>query len=210
MFQRVFDPLSPFWQGIGKFADVLMLSILWLFLSLPVVTLGAATAALYDATARCVVGGAQGPLGRFWATFKRELRTGTAATLIWGGVCALLIWGVWALRERVAFEGAAAVIVLALWYAVLLLPVGMLCWMFPTLSRFTLPAGRLIPTAARLAMGYFPRTILIVLSALAGVLTSVWLTLPMLAAPCLVAMAWTKLMEGVFRRYAGQDGPGMA
>ncbi len=201
MFRSVFDPQAPLWQAVGKFADVLMLSLLWLFLSLPLFTLGAATAALYDATAKCVLGGEQGTLRRFWQTFRRELRTGAAATLLWGGVCALLIWGVWALRDAVEFEGATAVLVLALWFAVLLVPVGALCWMFPLLSRFTFTARQLIPTALRLALGCFPRTFAIVAAALAGVVLSVWLMLPMLVLPCLVAMVWVKLMEGVFQKY---------
>ncbi len=196
-----FNPESSFWRGIGKFADILGLSLLWLFLSLPVLTLGAATAALYDAAVKCVLGRESGPFRRFWTTFRRELKTGALATLLWGGVCLLLIRGVWVLRAGVVFEGTAAVLVLALWYAVLLIPVGALCWMFPLLSRFTFSVKKLISTALRLTLGYFPRTAGVVLAALAGVILSVWLTLPMLVAPCLVAMAWGKLMEGVFQKY---------
>jgi len=201
MFRSFFDPQAPFWRGIGKFADILGLSLLWLFLSLPVLTLGAATAALYDAAARCVVGGQNGPFARFWSTFRRELKTGALATLLWGGICALLIWGVWTLRAHIVFEGAAGIAVLALWYAVLLVPGGALCWMFPLLSRFTFTPAALGPTALRLALGYFPRTFLVVVLTLLGVMISLWLMVPMLAIPCLVAMAWAKLMEGVFRKF---------
>jgi len=196
-----FDPQNSFWSGIGKFADVLGLSLAWLFLSLPVVTLGAATAALYDAAARCVRGGQSGPMRRFWTTFCRELKTGAVVTLLWGGVCALLIGGVLTLRAKVAFEGATAALVLAAWYGVLLLPVGALCWMFPLLSRFSFTPGRLIVTGLRLAVGYFPYTILISVSAVAAVVVSEWLMVPMLVLPCLVALLWTLPMEKVFRKY---------
>ena len=52
MFATIFNPESPFWRRTGSMADVLGLSALWLILSLPVVTWGAATAALYDAAVR--------------------------------------------------------------------------------------------------------------------------------------------------------------
>jgi len=198
---RFFDPQAPLWRGVGKFADVLALSIAWLFLSLPVVTLGAASAALYDATARCVLGPQSGPLLRFWTTFRREWKTSALATLLWGGLCALLIWGVWAVRARIVFQGAAAVVLLAVWYAVLLVPVGALCWMFPLLSRFTFDVKGLILTSLRLTLGYFPRTAAIVLAAVAGAILSLWLLVPMLVLPCLVAMVWVKVMEGVFSKY---------
>lgn len=201
MFRSFFDPQAAFWRGIGKVADVLGLSIAWLFLSLPVVTLGAATAALYDATAKCVMGGQNGPFVRFFSTFRQELKTGTLATLLWGGICGVLIWCVWTLRAHVTFEGATGALVLALWYAVLLVPCGALCWMFPTLSRFTSTPVALGPTALRLALGFFPRTFAIVVVALAGVVVSLWLMVPMLAMPCLVAMVWTKLMENVFQKF---------
>jgi len=203
----IFDPQNDFWQAIGRFADVLMLSIAWLFLSLPVITLGAATAALYDATAHCVLGPQSGTMGRFWSTFKRELKTSALATLLWGGVCAALVWGVWAVRARVEFQGTTAAILLSVWFLVLLLPVGALCWMFPLLSRFTFGVKGLISASVRCALGFLPRTFLIVLAALAGVILSLWLLVPMLILPGLVALVWCKLMEGPFHALA-QDGQG--
>ena len=41
----LFNPQNAFWSVFGKIADVLALSLLWVICSLPVVTMGAATAA---------------------------------------------------------------------------------------------------------------------------------------------------------------------
>jgi len=197
----LFDPQAHLWRLSAKFADVLGLSIAWLFLSLPVITAGAATAALYDATAKCVLGSQNGPMLRFWNTFRRELKTSAPAVLLWGGVCALLIRGVWTVRARIVFQGPAAAALLAVWYAVLLVPVGALCWMFPLLSRFTFDIKGLIVVSLRFTLGYFPRTAVIVLAAVAGIVLSLWLMVPMLVLPCLVAMAWVWMMEPVFQIY---------
>ena len=56
MSSGIFNPQNRFWQTLDHFADLLILSLLWLVCSLPLVTAGAACAALYDAVARCVRG----------------------------------------------------------------------------------------------------------------------------------------------------------
>jgi len=119
-------------------------------------------------------------------------------------VCVLLGLGVWAIRARMNFQGVAAVLVLAAWYVVLLLPVGALCWMFPLLSRFSFTPGQLIATGLRFAIGYFPYTVGISISAAAAVAISGWLLVPMLVLPCLTALVWTFPMERVFRPYEEQ------
>ena len=73
MFGSIFNPENSFWQALDHLADLLILSLLWLVCSLPLVTVGASTAALYDAMARCVRGGEPMPWRRFWQTFRREL-----------------------------------------------------------------------------------------------------------------------------------------
>ena len=73
MSSGIFNPQNRFWQTLDHFADLLILSLLWLVCSLPLVTAGAACAALYDAVARCVRGAEPLPWKRFWQTFRREL-----------------------------------------------------------------------------------------------------------------------------------------
>lgn len=53
MFGNLFNPQNSFWQTVDHLSDLLILSLLWLLCSLPLVTAGAAAAALYDAAAHC-------------------------------------------------------------------------------------------------------------------------------------------------------------
>ena len=48
MFGNLFNPQNSFWQTIDRLSDLLILSLLWLICSLPLVTVGAASTALYD------------------------------------------------------------------------------------------------------------------------------------------------------------------
>lgn len=192
---------------MSKLVDVLGLSLLWLFCSLPLFTIGAATTALYDAAARCVRGEENGPFSRFFRTFRREFATATIVTVAWGAVLAALgflirlLWGL-------ALDGSASVAAaVACSLIFLVIPVGAACWMFPLLSRFTFRPAGLILTGLRFALGYLPFTAVIVIIGTAAVLVSGFLWLPMVVMPCLTALFWSLLMERKFRKYMPGEEP---
>ena len=78
MSSGIFNPQNRFWQTLDHFADLLILSLLWLVCSLPLITAGAASAALYDAVARCVRGGE--PLRGATGIGELGLRAGEAGS----------------------------------------------------------------------------------------------------------------------------------
>lgn len=199
-----FDPQNSFWRMISKFTDVLVLSLLWLFCSLPVFTIGAATTALYDAAARCVRGGESGPWGRFFRTFRREFAASTAVTVVWGALLAVL-GALLGLLWRAASGGASTAAAVACSFVFLLIPVGAACWMFPLLSRFTFRPVALMLAGLRFALGYLPYTVAIVAITAASALVSGFLWLPALVLPCLTALLWSLMMERVFRKYAPEE-----
>lgn len=201
MFGSLFNPQNKFWQSLDHLADLLILSLLWLVCSLPLVTAGAATAALYDAAAHCLRGPEPMPWKRFFHTFRRELPCAFVVTVVWGIVLLLLVNAL-ELIAAAAFAGAAAAWVILLFCLVLMiLPVGAACWMFPLLSRFSFHPVQLMLTALRLAVGYLPRTIgLILITAAAAAL--VWvLLIPIVILPGAAAWLFTFLLEPVFLRY---------
>lgn len=192
-----------FWRWMAKLADVLVLSLLWLLCSVPIVTVGAATAALYDAAARCVRGGESGPWGRFLRTFRAELSTAIPAALACGLPLLLFLW-IFRWLRLAAQAGVPGMEVLSAAYlVVLILPVGTFCWMFPLLSRFTFRPLGLLWTAFQLALAHLPSTVMVVLLTVAVVAVSLWLVVPIFFAPCLLILLWSLFMEPVFRRHAG-------
>lgn len=201
MFASIFNPDNFFWRMISKFTDVLVLSLLWLFCSLPLVTLGAATTALYDSVVKCVRGGANGPWSRFFQTFRREFSVSTAATVAWGALLAALGLLLRLLWSTVLAGSASVVAAVACSLVFLLIPVGAACWTFPLLSRFTFRPVELMVAGLRFALGYLPYTILIVAIATAAVLASGFLWFPVLVLPCVTALLWSLVMERAFRKY---------
>ena len=45
---RIFNLDNPVWNFLGKLTDMIVLTVLWVTVSIPVITAGASTAALYD------------------------------------------------------------------------------------------------------------------------------------------------------------------
>ena len=211
MSSGIFNPQNRFWQIFDHLADLLILSLLWLLCSLPLVTAGAATAALYDAVARCVRGAEPLPWKRFWHTFRRELPCAAVVTVAWGALLGLLVWALELIWAAAAAGSAAAPLVLVFCLVLMILPVGAACWMFPLLSRFTFRPVGLMMTALRLAVGCLPRTVALVLIALVSA-ALVWVLLfPVVILPGAAAWLFAVLMEPVFRRYqpegAGPEEP---
>ena len=85
---NLFNPDALLWRWCSRILDVMVLSILWFFCSLPAVTAGAASAALYDAAVHGIRRDEPGAYARFLRTFRRELKTGCLASLLWGAVIA--------------------------------------------------------------------------------------------------------------------------
>ena len=86
------NPLRP--QGtslnvLNSLVDLFVLNLLWAVCCIPVVTIGASTAALYDAVFYSIRGGNRGTYARFIEIFRREWKSGILPTVIWGGTLVL-------------------------------------------------------------------------------------------------------------------------
>ena len=80
-----------FYKFISRFWDIVKLNFCWLFFSLPLVTVGAATVAVYSVTNK-MVDEKEGYICReFWKAFKSNLKQGIPLGLILAG----LIYVIW-------------------------------------------------------------------------------------------------------------------
>ena len=207
MFASLFNSEAPFWRMMSSLVDVLALSLMWLFTSLPIITLGAATAALYDASVKYVRPRHHGAWLQFFRVFRRELPGSILPSLIWAVGIVLFSIGLNLTCCAVLNHAAGAPLFLAAYCVVMLIPAGALCWSFPLLSRFTLSPLGVIRTGLQFSIAYLPFTLLIVLSLVLAVLASAILLLPMLVLPCLVALLWSLMMERAFRKFMPPSPP---
>ena len=195
----IFDPDNWFYRSTEKLVDLVFLSVFWLACCLPVVTIGPATAALYNAAVRCIRGDERNSWGVFLRTLRSELKVGVLATLAVLPAAVLLVFLRGLLYQTVGTVQGA---LLYMAYQVfLLLPLGMVSYLFPVLSRFTFRTGGLLLNSAKLAVAHLPSTA--ALGLLLGLAIWVCSFLPLLAVvlPAVLALVQSLFLERIFRPY---------
>ncbi len=80
MFSGLFHYDNPVWRFIGKFFDIMILNILWTVCSIPIVTIGASTTALYYVTLKLVRDEEGSTVRDFLRSFRENFKQ---ATIIW-------------------------------------------------------------------------------------------------------------------------------
>lgn len=199
-----FNSQNWFWRGFGRLADYFILSFCWLLCSIPVVTIGSATIALYDAVARCIRGSEGDMVKRFFTTFKKELVRGILLTVLWAVLCYLLNVGYQVILQL--SDGSTGWTIFSIVYFVtLLLPLGILCWLVAIESRFAYSFKDLHITAVTFTLGYLPSTLAIVAILVLGL--NVLLNFPFFIMCLLPAILDLQaiFIERIFRKHTPEE-----
>lgn len=207
MFAHIFNPENWFFRITGRFVDIVLLSVLWAICCVPLFTIGPATAGLYYAVVKIVRNGESGyGLGFFFHSFKLNFKVGALTSLAaLAAGFGLLCLG--RLLFRVALAGSAGVVLYVAFCVLLLLPVGVLAYLFPVLSRFTFGVRGLISTCCRLAMAHLPSTVALALMLYACAVLCLNFWWPVLFLPALAAVAASSLLERIFKPYLAAQTP---
>lgn len=203
-----FNPEKGIWAWLSTLVDVCGLSLLWLLLCLPLVTAGPATAALYYTVVKYVRGRESGAFGAYLRSFRDNLKTGLKADLIVLPAVVLLLLLHHITRWYGTRDGGALYILYVAQYIFLMLPAGMLCWLFPLLGRFDYKVGGLFHTAFQLTIAHLPSTVVIVLLTVQSAVFCIERWWPVLFMPSAAMLLVSLFTERVFQQYAPELAPG--
>lgn len=92
MMARIFNPESPFWVAVSRVADLVWLNILFVFCSIPIVTIGGALTALYDTAWRLSADVGGSVTREFFGSLRRNFWPSTALWLVFAPAGAALLW----------------------------------------------------------------------------------------------------------------------
>lgn len=196
-----FDPKNDLWRTVSVITDVCGLSFLWVLTSLPIVTIGPATAALYFAVVRYVRRREDGAFAAFFRSLRLNLRQGVLATLAVLLPAFLLQLG-WRVCRAAAASTPYGYAVLAGYSLLMVLPLGVVLYLFPLLGRFTFSLGDLFRTAARLTLAHLPTTVILAALVTAAAMLCLQFVLPLFFLPALAVWVSSLWLEKIFRRYA--------
>ena len=196
-FRALFNPESWLWKPLGYLGDLVMLSLLWTVFSVPVVTLGPASAALYDAAVHSIRRKEDTVVARFLSTFKRELKQGILSALLVLGLSILLFFAPLLVFTRQTDWPY----LIAAWCLMAFFMLCFLCWLWPVLSRFTMGLGGLFSNSLRLCFGHILHSAAMALAWGAALYAGLRFVAPFFVCPALAALLSSVLIEPVFGRY---------
>lgn len=200
----LFDYDGVVGRVINRIVDSLLLSILWLLFSIPIITVGASTAALFH-TANQVIRKEEGYLWReFWHSFKSNFKQ---ATMVWilqiviGGFFTLYFYcGYQLLRDEALYWAAMNLLRLIL----ILVFIWLLYWI-PYITRFTDTTKTMMKNCAKISLGNILWSILNIL-VFAAALVLIWrIPISILVVPTVWALAENVLMDKVFSKYVSEE-----
>ena len=204
MFRKFLNPDNALMITMTQITDCIFLSMFWLLGCIPVVTLGASFAALYDATYRGFRKGEKHSWGRFWQVYRENWKAGILPTAVFLAVLTLVTKGLVALWNTAVageiswmlFSGLAFVGVVVL---------GILSVLFPMLSRFENSLAALLKNTVFLSLANLPRTVVLGFLNAVTLFLCARLVVPLFFLPSLAALLGSFAIEPMFAPYMSDE-----
>lgn len=199
----VFNPENRFWMFMDKVTDAVMISLLWLVCSLPVVTMGAATTAVFQFTLHQV----RDEEGYVWKSFFKAFRQNfRQASLLWLGGLAV---GAFLAADlyfcmRIPVPGAVRLALMAGIGCLGLVCLLTMMYVLPLIACFQVETKAAVRDAFVMAVGNLPISFLILV--VYGIFFVLACYRPGAAVFCvgLAIFVSSYLFHFVFRRYGEQ------
>lgn len=194
----IFNMDNGFFTAIGKIVDIIIISIIWTILCVPIITIGPATTALYYTVVK-VIRRERGYLVReFFQSFKTNFKTGALTGII---VTIMFLALFFDRRFASNLTGTKGFLLLSAFNAMLFLLLCVTIYIFPLLSRFKIGLKQLLKTSIFMAMRHLPTTILLVVIVVVFALGVYVIPLVAFVAPALCYLLCSFLLERVFKKY---------
>ncbi|MCL2559708.1 MAG: DUF624 domain-containing protein [Turicibacter sp.] len=196
---NIFDT-DGFLYKIGMvLADIFLLNFLWLIFSLPLITIGASTTAVYYVTTKKVGNSDAYVLKGFLKSFKENFLVSTIAYVILAAI-GLVVWVNFRAMGHVDLGGMQFPVRVALSF-VLIQIIFVSMYVFPIISRFDMTAIKALKSALQLSNGHLFLTISnLVLLVAVGIVT-IWIPFLFVFIPGIFAYLSANLYVRIFRKY---------
>lgn len=197
----LFDQDRAFWRYLNKFADMVILNVVFLICCLPIVTIGPAYTAMYYATVKTIRKGRGYLMRNFFHSFKQNLLQGIAGWMIFLVFISGSALSMYMLWDK-ATQGGSNQLMFWLVAIIALFLVCMMLYFFPVLSRFSFSFPNYFVFSYLMAVRFFIYTVLL-LAMFAGCIFLSYICIPFLIiiGPALYTMLSSFLIEKVFAVY---------
>lgn len=212
---RLFNPDSPIMQFLSRVADIIILNVLWLVLCIPIVTIGAATTALYRVCLNMIAGTDSSILRDFFRAFRSNFKPATLTWLILLVPLALCAVNVWLLLSGALGVSTLMTIACILPLIVLLC---MFAYVFAYIATFENTIRMTLQNVLLLSLANTPKTLLMVVMNLLPFILFFFATefflrtsiFWILGGFALVMYLDARILWGIFKKLAPELDPAIA
>lgn len=199
---KFFNPDNKLFSFIGVVGDHMILSVLWVVTGLPILTIGAATAALCEVSADIVEQQDYRLFKDFFRGFARHFWRATGLWLVLLAVGAVLTVDVWFYLSLSAQSESASHVMVGFFLVLILLYVMCLLWAFPCLLQFRQGIWRGLVCSLAMAVRKLGCTLLMLAAAICLLAGSLFATFLLPFVPGLIALSCSLVCRRVFRKAA--------
>ena len=159
---RLFNPENPVMQFVGKIGYSIFLNLLWFVCSMPVITAGASTTALFHCCERLVHDQYDGLIREFFHSFRMNFRQSTIAwliLLIGGAILGTDGYILYHLYDKHIFWTllSAVFLVMCAAYGIILM------YLFPLLAHFDNTLSQMFKNSLMIGMRFLLCTVLMLI-----------------------------------------------
>lgn len=166
-------------RALSKICDMVCLNVLWVICSIPIITIGASTTALYTVMLK-IVKNEEGYIFRgFFKAFKENFKK---STIIW--LITAFFAVVWWIDSRISGMMGAGVgeVLQIIFLLVGFFILSVIIYIFPLTARYENTISATFKNALILTIAKLPYTLLMVAVAVVAVLASLWNTMTLMLA----------------------------
>lgn len=198
---NIFNMDNAFFTFLSKVCDVLILSVIYAIVCIPLITIGPATTALYYATVK-VIRRERGYLLReffksFRVNFKRAAIVGIVLTIIF----AILIIDLMVTWTSKGGNSSLNSVLIGIYMAITILILSFTLYVFPVLSRFDMNIKQLVKAASFMSIKHILYTLLMIVIFAASLVAIVFMPVSVVFIPVSTTLLISLLMERVFKKY---------
>ena len=193
-----FSTDGPLFEGMAYIINIIYVSVLWILFSIPIITIGASSTALYYTVTKVIRHGRSYIFREFWQSFKSNLKQSTAVWLIY-----LVMMGILLVDIRVmgAFGTAVSQTLQFVFIVGICMVSAVMVYALAYIARFTQDVRHILTNSVLMAIRHLPKTLLLVVVLAAAVLGCYLFGLGIVFIPAVVALVDSLILESIFVQY---------
>lgn len=197
-----FSTDNPLFAGLEYITNIIYASVLWILFSVPVITIGASSTALYYTVTKVIRHGRSYIFREFWQSFKSNLKQSTAIWLLY-----LVVMGILLIDIRVmgGFGTAVAQTMQFIFVAGICMVSAVMLYALAYIARFAQDTRHILINSVLMALRHLPKTLLLVALLVAVVLGTYLFPLVIIFIPAVAALLDSLILESIFVQYMSKE-----